>query len=159
MSETPEIHSISFRLPQPLWILLAAVVIAIAGVGMRMGLPVYMRRVVIRNIEAVGGRATTRSELQSSWEPVATSDGASEWLHEQIGDERTAAMDEVVRVDLNDRPASDATLRSVRRFPELELLWLDNTQITDACVICTGSRVCGDSTCRARGCLVAESSI
>jgi hypothetical protein len=69
----PEARRFSIRLPRPLWVGLAAAAVVVAGIGLRIGIPVYRQRVAIREIERVGGYVTVRPP-DLEWLP--------EWLYE-----------------------------------------------------------------------------
>lgn len=56
---TPESRRFSIRLPRPLWIGLATVVLVVVTIGLQFGVPIYRRHVAIREIERLGGKFET----------------------------------------------------------------------------------------------------
>jgi hypothetical protein len=107
------------RLPRPLWIGLAAVVLFVSTAGIRLGLPFYQKQSAFNEIDRLGGKLTTeRIGSDSSMEhtgPVWQNLFRDPW-----------------RADLNYTRANDHTLYEVVRFRELESLWLTSTDVTDA---------------------------
>ena len=43
----PELRRFSIRLPRPLWIGLAAIVLVVVAVGLRVGVPIYRQQVAL----------------------------------------------------------------------------------------------------------------
>ena len=76
----------SIRLPRPMSIFLATVLLVVVSVGLRFGIPIYRQQVAIREIEQVGGSATTVP-------------GGPAWLRKFIGDERMKIFDQVEWVE------------------------------------------------------------
>jgi hypothetical protein len=108
----------SIRLPRPLWIGLAAIVVIATGAGLRIGLPIYRQQIAMREIERLGGKILTI--------PVGP-----EWLRNRVGSIFPVFFARVVGVDLRDTDADDATLLRVREFPHLYHLRLAHTHVTD----------------------------
>src|SRR5262245_39738563 len=126
MSDTDPVSSeprcFSIRLPRPLWIGLAAIVLVVVAVGLRIGTPIYRQQVAIREIERLNGRVDLRRQ-------------APKWLRDILGDDWAKPFDEVIVVNLRGMRATDATLGLVSRLTGVESLWLDHTQVTDAGLI------------------------
>jgi len=87
--------------------------------GLRIGMPAYQQWVVIQEIKRLGG------------EVIAAPVGPK-WLHHLAGDERMAAFDTVISVNLNWSRATDGTLRRMKCLTDLKLLELRNTRVTNA---------------------------
>jgi len=51
----PEPRRFSIRLPRPLWIGVAAVVMAMLVIGLKIGLPIYREQTALREIQRLGG--------------------------------------------------------------------------------------------------------
>ncbi len=109
----------AIRLPRPLWSGVAAVVLIVLGIGLRIGLPFYRQHVAIQEIDRAGGT-------------VGIKERGPEWLRARLGDERMELFYEVRSVFLGGSDATDATLAYVTSLPSLEELWLDNPHVTDA---------------------------
>ena len=118
-----EPHRCSIRLPRPLWIGLATVVLIMIAAGLSVGLPIYWQSTAIREIERVGGSI------------IETRPRGPEWIRERVGSDLRELFEKVIRVDLGDTPATDTTLEHLNWLTSLEDLDLDNTQITDAGLI------------------------
>lgn len=109
----------SMRLPSPLSVGLATVVLIVAAIGLRIGIPIYREQAAIREIKRLGG-----------W--VETLQGGPGWLRSILGNDRMARFDNVFAVNLAGTPANDETCAHFAGTPKLRLLILDQTQITDA---------------------------
>src|SRR5947209_1949698 len=116
---TPDSSGFSIRLPRPLWIGMATVVLVVVAVGLRIAMPVWQQHIAVELIERVGGHVDTRH-------------GGPEWLRQRLGDERMSAFDRVTGIHLAGTQATDATLACLGSVTELERLELDNTNVTDA---------------------------
>lgn len=116
---TSETRRISIRLPRPLWIGLGTVVVVVAGVGLRIGVPIFRQQVAIQEIERLGGK-------------VEMHPGGPAWLRIWVGDPRMKLFDDVRKVHLNGTQANDATLGHVGWLAKLDWLSLANTPTTDA---------------------------
>jgi hypothetical protein len=117
-SITPEQRRLSVRVPQPLWIGLAAGLLTVIAAGLRVGLPIYRQQVAIREIERVGGVVDRRP--------------GKSWIHNWLSDERLSWFDEIHSVTFESAFTDDADLRHLRQFPNLRHLYIDRTRITDA---------------------------
>ena len=109
----------AMRLPRPLWIFVIATAIIAVSASLRIGVPVYQRRAVIREIKRWGGRSTLENR-------------APEWVRTRFGHEWTACFDDVVRIDLDGTQADDTALARLSWLSDLQELRLDNTRVTDA---------------------------
>lgn len=124
MSEKPTSAApgrFSIRLPRPLWIGLAAIVLTVAAVGLGVGIPIYRQQVAVREIEELGG-----------W--VFTAPRTPEWLYEflcRIDQDLGERSDVVVSVCLDQKGATDGTLYRVSSLTDLKELRLNGTQVTD----------------------------
>lgn len=136
---TPEPRRFAMRLPGPLWIGLATVVFAVMGVGLGFGVPAYRQHQAIVAIQRLGGQVNTKSRGPT-------------WVRNLIGDERMEPIDEVTSFSLGGTTIHDADLaalsvltrvrritiysaqiaemKSLTRFPNLEMLELDDTPLT-----------------------------
>lgn len=110
---------LSIRLPRPLWIGVAAVVLIVTGVGLQIGIPAYQRHVAIGEVERAGGTVRTRPRVPA-------------WLRAGVREEWVKPFDEVYEIDLQRSEATDSTLRHVGRLTDVEWLWLEHSRVTDA---------------------------
>src|SRR5437879_6523126 len=92
----------SIRLPRPMWIGLATVLLIGAAIFVRVGLPIYRQHLAIREIERLGGYVETRPR-------------GPEWLRDWVGNERFRLCEDVdlVRVDRPTVAVTEATLAHV----------------------------------------------
>ncbi len=116
---SPESTVIHRRLPRPLWIFVATVVILFTFIGLRIGLPLYRQAVVVQVIERLDGRISTKSI-------------GPDWLRRIVGESRMNMFDPPVEVDLTGSEVTDAELECLVRLNNLESLALDGTRLTDA---------------------------
>jgi hypothetical protein len=109
------------RLPRPLWIGLAAIVLIMTAAGLGVGIPIYRQQIAVREIEELGG-----------W--VFTAPRTPEWLYEllfRIDEDLGERSDVVVSVCLDQKPATDSTLYRLSSLTDLKELRLNGTQVTD----------------------------
>jgi hypothetical protein len=119
-SVTPEPQRFSIRLPRPLWIGLATVLLVIVAIGLQIGMPIYRQQAAIREIERIGG-----------W--VGATLGGPDWLRECVGDEWMRLLrDEPTTVKLDWTDADDKTLMQVSQLSGVEYIHLRHARITDA---------------------------
>jgi len=131
------------RLPHPLWILLAALLLLLIAAGLGIAIPHYRQQTALREIERLNGS-------------VSMLGGGPDWLRRWIGDDRMRPFDKVSAVDLARSKVTDgdliwlAQLRGLRRLnlwtarisdaglvhlrdlTELRRLDLDDTRVSDA---------------------------
>jgi len=131
------------RLPHPLWILLAVLLLFLIAAGLGIAVPHYRQQTALREIERLRGN-------------VSISAGGPGWLRRWLGDERMQPFDTVSTVDLARSRVtdgdliclihlrglrrlnfwtahiSDAGLVHLRGLTDLRRLDLDDTGITDA---------------------------
>ncbi len=109
------------RLPRPVSLAIVTMALAVVAIGLGFGFPVYQRHRAIREFYELGGSVTEQ-------------EAGPQWLRRWIGKEamRRCGFDDVTSIDLAGTEATDATLRLVARFRELNDINLDGTQITDA---------------------------
>jgi hypothetical protein len=110
----------TIRLPRPLRIAAAPVVLAVVAIGLHVGMPICRQRAAIREIERIGGR-------------VSATLGGPDWLWEYVGDEWMRLLrDEPTEVSLDWTDADDTTLMQVSRLSTVEYIHLRHAWITDA---------------------------
>ena len=116
---TLEPRRFSVRLPRPLWIGVAAVVLILVAVRLGIGTPIYRQHVTIREIQRRGGTVLSRETCPT-------------FIRKWLGDGWARSLDTVVEVQLPERPVTDEALTYIGQFHGLRYLSLENTQITDA---------------------------
>lgn len=114
----PANHRYSIPLPRPFWIGLAAAVLLVAAVALRIGAPIYQEQAAIREIERLGGT-------------VFVEKGGPVWLRNRLGDERMTWFEHVNSVQLYGIRATDGACVHLARFSHLQHLALDGAEITD----------------------------
>ncbi len=77
--DTSAIRRFSIPLPRPLWIGVAAVVLVVVAVGLRIAVPIYRQQVAIREITRLRGKVR-----QVAWGP--------EWLRKRVTDAGVAQL-------------------------------------------------------------------
>jgi hypothetical protein len=87
------------RVPHPLWILSAAVVLVVGTVGLRVGIPIYSQQQVIRAVEDCGGSVSGESR-------------GPEWLRNVVGAERMRGFDTVTAVEFDRCALNEHVLRN-----------------------------------------------
>src|SRR5579862_8506264 len=107
-----ESRRLAIRLPQPLWLGLATLVVIIASLALQFGLPIYRQYVTIREVEALGGL-------------VKTEPGRPQWLRGRLGDEWMQPFDKATAVNLCGTSADDRTLATLQGLTSLRVLLLD----------------------------------
>jgi hypothetical protein len=110
---------LTIRSPKPLWIGVAAGVVVVAAVGLRLGLPAWRQQVALDEIERLGGSA--------EMEPVGP-----QWLRHALGDDRMRMFDNVVWVSLANSTTDDGALQQISGLASLKSLDLGNTNVTDS---------------------------
>ena len=135
----------SLRLPRPLWIGLAAVLVVVVDVGMRTGLPIYRQSAAARKVEQLGGWAVTRpagpawlqrwgaTRLEKLFAEVEEIDFT--FTETPVTDTDLACVDGLAslhRLDVNFKQITDAGLVHLRSLTELQILNLTGTKVTDA---------------------------
>jgi len=118
MSALTEPRRIAIRMPRPLWIGVAAAMVAVAG-ALLVALRVHFRNVAIREVTDAGGSVELRPR-------------GPDWLRKRVGDERMALLDEVIRVKLSHSRAKNETLAHLPRLPSVRRLDFNGTHVTDA---------------------------
>jgi hypothetical protein len=119
-SIAPDSRPFSMRLPRPLWIGLATILLVVVGVGLRFGVPLYQRRSAIREIGHFNGTVQVRHPR------------GPQWLREWIGHERMEWIDEPDHVVFW---ADEATLSRRSRFGGI-VLATSGPLIDDAALTC-----------------------
>src|SRR6266478_2521471 len=114
---TPDPRRFSIRLPRPLWIGVAAVVLSAVEVGVQFGLPIYRQQAAMREFKRIGGHVITRHV-------------GPEWLRQFLGDERMKLFDDAYFVNLQDKEVDDSGLALLASLRRLEYLNLRRTAIT-----------------------------
>src|SRR5262245_46161134 len=105
--------------PRPLWFFGATIVLIVAVVALRVGLPIYRQRAALREVERLGG----------SYEREP---GGPAWLHRVLGDEWMKYFDQVNMVRFNDGTFSDGGLAQLTGLTGLQALWFDRSDLGDA---------------------------
>jgi hypothetical protein len=108
----------SMRLPGPLWIGLAAVVLIVMAIGLQFGLPIYRQQKAIQEIKRLRGEVEVTKRL-----PV--------WLKTMFGEERMDRLEDVVAVHLSGTRIANAGLADLTVLSDVEVLDLGSTRITD----------------------------
>jgi len=116
---TQEPRRFSIRLPRPLWIGLATVVLVVVAVGRWFGVPIYRQQVVIGEIDLLGG-------------DIFANPRGPEWFRDLIGDRRMTLFEDVIEAQLLLTPTTDATLDQISQLTRMQNLYLGHTQVTDA---------------------------
>lgn len=112
-----ESRRLSIRMPRPLWIGFAAVLLLLTSIGLCIGLPSYRQRAAIREIERVGGEFEIHL-------------GGPNWLRHWVGDEWLKPFDIVVEVNFMNADGTDAHLVDLSALTRVEVLDLQNTGFT-----------------------------
>ena len=107
------------RLPRPLWIALATVVLVVVALGLRIGIPAYWEEVGIREVERVGG------SVDFEW-------GGPAWLRRWAEYKQMRVFYRVRAVYVAARPFTNAEMVHLQRFKNLDKADLDSTHVTDA---------------------------
>lgn len=98
----------------------ATVVLVVVAIALPVGVPIWRQQVLLHEIERLGGL-------------YYTSPRGPDWLRQWIGEEQMAALDDVVRVELDySHDLADADLVPLQQLRKLEQLSLLDTRITDA---------------------------
>jgi hypothetical protein len=108
----------SIRMPRPVSIGLAAVVVIVVGTGLRVGVPIYRQQVAIQEIKRLGGTV-----LRDAKGP--------DWLQVRAP-ELCVMLGDVTTVSLTDTSATDDTLAHLRGFDHVRQLFIDGTAVSDA---------------------------
>jgi hypothetical protein len=116
---TPEPRHVAIRLPRPLWIGVAAAVVIVVAVGLRIGVPIYRKRVAIREIERIG------------WIVVNRPPTLPAWIRSWIGDEWQKVLDEVEYVNVPETRFTDAGMQHLKHLGPLEWEGFDGMPLTD----------------------------
>lgn len=107
------------RLPRARWLLLATIVLIVAGVGIRFGVPIVRRMVAVRELDRIG-------TVSGVW-------GGPKWLENRIGYRVGRLFERTNYVSLlRESSATDAVLVHLQWLPDLESLDLKETAVTDA---------------------------
>jgi Leucine-rich repeat (LRR) protein len=109
------------RLPRPLWIGVAAVVLTVAAVGVQIALPAYRKKVAIREIRRAGGM-------------ILFEERGPKWLRKRVGNEMLEPLWKITEVIFGSgQTATDEGLKHVGSLREFQKLDLEGQQkITDA---------------------------
>jgi hypothetical protein len=79
---SPEPSSFSVRLPRPLWIGVAAIVLVVAAIGLRLGVSGYRRRVAVREIERFHGSIQYLHLSGPEWLLEWMNDDRMQWFYD-----------------------------------------------------------------------------
>jgi hypothetical protein len=112
-----------FSVPRPLWIGLAALLVIVTGIALRVGIPIYRQRAAIQVVEALGGRVETRVKVP-------------DWIKKRFGLSAAEKIDwlfsYVITVNLGYLDVVDSKLEFIRVFIDLESLYIHGTEVTDS---------------------------
>ena len=139
----PSSRRFSIRLPRPLWIGLAGVVLLVPSVAVHFVVPVYRQHTAIEEIRRLGG------EVRVSFRgPVVINEQFSRPINEAFG--RVVVVDlsiptvtdndlkwleylpDVQTLGLNGSKVTDSGLHGLRSLPRLEWVWAQRTRVTSA---------------------------
>jgi hypothetical protein len=107
-----------FRVPHPLWILMAAVMLVVGAVGVQFGLPIYRHHRAIR-------------KLLLRHADVVTTNGGPDWLRSWLGDEQMRIFDRVSGVHTRGTDFNDLDAQHLTKLREMKVLVLSMTEVTD----------------------------
>ena len=116
----------SIRLPRPLWIGLAALVLIVGAAGLHIGLLAYRQHVAIREIEAGGGGIDLKLR-------------GPDWMRQCLGKDRMRVFDEVFYVQLIGSVSTDTILGNLNGLPSLRELHAARSQLSDQGMIHVGA--------------------
>jgi hypothetical protein len=117
---TLESRRFSIRLPPPLWIGLAAIVLIVIGLGLTMGIPIYEEQAAIRRFEKLDCPCYRESRLP-------------DWRQDWVGpDFLTNEIGRVWQADLSYIEVSDEDVPFLRSFAGIRTLYLADSSITDS---------------------------
>jgi hypothetical protein len=116
--DAPEPRRFSVRLPRPLWIGIAALVMIGSAVALQFGLPVYRQQTAIHEIERLGGQIKSRPR-------------GPRWLRDRLGYDNAELLNVVFFVALSNT-CDDTILLRLKAFPELETLSATRSRVSDA---------------------------
>jgi hypothetical protein len=105
-----------------LWIFVATIVLAIAGVALQFGLRVHRQHVAIREIDRLGGAIRMRNT-------------APLWLKRLMGDSAKTVFNEAYDAGFLETELQDADLRHFAELTELEGFAISESQISDAALV------------------------
>src|SRR5258708_25089665 len=108
-----------FRRPHRGWLLLATVVLAIAGIGLSIWMPYHREQQIVARVEGWGGK-------------VKTETAGPEWLLQLVGEDRMKGFKvfgRVSKVNLNGTTVTDAGIVYLSKLANPKILELDGTAI------------------------------
>jgi hypothetical protein len=105
------------RIPVSVRIFAAILLLLGTGSALQICVPIYRQQSAIRTITQLGGQ-------------VDSEPGGPKWMREAFGGERMVWFDKVTLVDLSTSTATDAVLSRLNALPELEELYVGNSQMT-----------------------------
>ena len=107
------------RVPHPLWILSAALVLGVVAVALQVGIEIHRQQTAIAIIR----------RLQGSFE---TQQIGPEWLLEWLGDDVAEQLVTVVEFSLDGSAVTDRDLDAICALTNVESVTLSRTDISDA---------------------------
>ena len=139
----PERRSVSIPLPRPLWIGLAAILLVVAAVGIRISVQIYRQKEAIRTITEAGGSVYgdyPRPPLLSKWFAESGLIGlANVQTVTFFGADTTGEalrsigqLDSLEEVVITVSEVTDTGLAHLRNLHALRLLFIYNSRTTDA---------------------------
>jgi len=120
MSDKPKRRWFQFSLRT--LILVVTATGTVLGVGMAYVGPAEQQRGIVQRVEGLGGRVVYYEPPQNEWWGISQ-------LRLRLSRDY---FDRIEVVDLHGRPATDAEVRRLKMLSHLRLLFLDDTQTTDA---------------------------
>src|SRR5262245_20340396 len=117
-SVAPERRRLSIRLPHPVWIALGTAALAVVILGLSVCTSIYRTQILIREIEQLGGKCSTKRTLP-------------DWLRDRVGDDVARRFEPVRTVFFQDVSLPEEKLQLVARFGRVERLWLHGVGLTD----------------------------
>src|SRR5262249_45735470 len=114
-----EFRRFSIRLPRPLWLGVAALVLIVAAFGISFGVPIYRQQV------ARGAIGRLRGGLEDK-------NHGPQWLRKWLGYDRTRAFDVINVVRLGGTEFGDSDMQFLIGLGSVEHVVLYDTHVTDS---------------------------
>jgi hypothetical protein len=115
----PSSHRFSVRIPRPLWLGVAAVVLIVVAAGLSFGLPIYRQHAAIREIGRLGGSGEVHYK-------------GPQWLQRLLGYQRTQFLGVITVVRLGGTDFGDSDMWFLSGLGSVERVVLWDTRVTDS---------------------------